>query len=261
MTRFSHHPTAVPQSDAANLPRRGFFRRSIAIIPVAAIGVAALDQTTATARAQSSALGTSALAESSGDTAPYVPTFFHPAEFAWITAAVARLIPADDTGPGGLEAGVPEFIDRQMEGPFGHGAHWYSQGPFIESAPEFGYQGKLPPRDVYRAAITAIDLHCKTNFAGQAFAQLSDAAQDQLLKALESGALPLEGVSGKTFFSFLLQNTKEGYLSDPIHGGNRHAGSWKMIGFPGARADFIDWVGRPGEKYPLPPVTINGPQG
>jgi len=68
-------------------------------------------------------------------------------------------------------------------------------------------------------------------------------------------------VSGKMFFGFLLQNTKEGYFSDPIHGGNKNAAAWAMIGFPGARADYLDWVGRPGERYPLPPVTIAGPQG
>ena len=34
-----------------------------------------------------------------------------------------------------------------------------------------------------------------------------------------------------------------------------------MIGFPGARADFMDWVQRPGEAYPLPTVTIGGRQG
>ena len=30
---------------------------------------------------------------------------------------------------------------------------------------------------------------------------------------------------------------------------------------PGARADFLDWVGKPGVHYPLPPVIIAGPQG
>jgi hypothetical protein len=30
--------------------------------------------------------------------------------------AVARLIPKDETGPGALEAGAPEYIDRQLAG-------------------------------------------------------------------------------------------------------------------------------------------------
>ncbi|HEY9237475.1 MAG TPA: gluconate 2-dehydrogenase subunit 3 family protein, partial [Burkholderiaceae bacterium] len=75
------------------------------------------------------------------------------------------------------------------------------------------------------------------------------------------GTLQFAEVGAKDFFTFLLQNTKEGYFSDPIHGGNKNAVAWKMIGFPGARADFLDWVGKPGVHYPLPPVSINGPQG
>jgi gluconate 2-dehydrogenase gamma chain len=34
--------------------------------------------------------------------------------------------------------------------------------------------------------------------------------------------------------------------------------SWKLIGFPGARYDYRDWVDRHGEPYPLPPVSIMG---
>ncbi len=65
--------------------------------------------------------------------------------------------------------------------------------------------------------------------------------------------------SSADFFAFLVENTKAGYLSDPIHGGNKDMGSWKMIGFPGARADFLDWVGT-GNRYPYGPVSIDGHQ-
>jgi gluconate 2-dehydrogenase gamma chain len=34
--------------------------------------------------------------------------------------------------------------------------------------------------------------------------------------------------------------------------------AWKMIGFPGARYDYRDWVSRHNERYPLPPVSIGG---
>jgi len=49
-------------------------------------------------------------------------------------------------------------------------------------------------------------------------------------------------------------DTKEGFLADPIHGGNKNLGSWKMIGIPGERADFLDWVVKPGVRCPLGPV-------
>lgn len=235
--------------------RRGFLRKSFAIVPAVALTGAAHTQQPAQPAAPAAGQ-TPAGAGSS-----YQPTFFNGVEWTFVQAAVARLIPSDDTGPGAIEAGVPEFIDRQLEGPFGHAATRYAQGPFVDSPPEFGYQGKLAPREIYRAGIAAVDGHSKSRFNNKTFAQLDAAAQDQILKSLESGELVFDTVPSKVFFSFLLQNTKEGYLSDPIHGGNKDAGAWKMIGFPGARADFADWVGRPGVRYPLPPVTINGPQG
>ena len=55
-------------------------------------------------------------------------------------------------------------------------------------------------------------------------------------------------------------NTKEGFFSDPIHGGNKDMVGWKLINFPGARADFMDWIERD-EIYPLPPVSIQGQRG
>jgi gluconate 2-dehydrogenase gamma chain len=33
---------------------------------------------------------------------------------------------------------------------------------------------------------------------------------------------------------------------------------WKLVGFPGARYDYRDWVERHNEPYPLPPVGIMG---
>jgi gluconate 2-dehydrogenase gamma chain len=235
--------------------RRGFLRRSIAIVPAAT----ALSATGFVVAQNAPTAPPPATGTPSGS--PYAPVYFHAEEWAFIQAAVGRLIPSDDTGPGAIEAGVPEFIDRQMEGVFGHAAIWYMQGPFVPSSPLFGYQGKMPPREVYRAGIAATDAWCKQNKGGKRFAELDVAAQDEVLKGLEGGTIQFAEVGAKDFFTFLLQNTKEGYFSDPIHGGNKNAVSWKMIGFPGARADFLDWVQKPGVHYPLPPVSINGPQG
>lgn len=242
-------------TDVPSPGRRGFLRRSIAIVPAAS----ALTATGFVAGQQVAAQP--AASPAAPPSAPYTPVYFHAEEWAFIQAAVARLIPSDDTGPGAIEAGVPEFIDRQMEGVFGHAAIWYMQGPFVPSSPLFGYQGKMPPREVYRAGIAATDAWCKQQKGGKRFAELDAATQDEVLKGLDGGTIQFAEVGAKDFFTFLLQNTKEGYFSDPIHGGNKNAVAWKMIGFPGARADFLDWVQKPGVHYPLPPVSINGPQG
>jgi gluconate 2-dehydrogenase gamma chain len=188
--------------------------------------------------------------------------YFTEPERAFIEAAVSRLIPNDDVGPGAVEVGVPFFLDRQLSGPFGRGDHYYLLGPWKKGVPEQGYQGRFNPAQLYRAAMKAIDQHCAKQFGGHKFADLSEADRDQLLKDLEKGAVALDdGVDGKTFFNMLLQNTKEGYFSDPIYGGNKGMGAWKMIGFPGAHYDYSDWVTRHGEKVTVESVGIQGRPG
>ncbi|CAI0892561.1 Gluconate 2-dehydrogenase subunit 3 precursor [Serratia quinivorans] len=128
--------------------------------------------------------------------------------------------------------------------------------PFVPSPPQLGYQSKLTPRETYRIGIHEINAHCQQQFQ-KAFADLEHAEQEQLLAALEHGQLDSEDLPGQAFFDQLLTNTTEGYLADPLHGGNQTLASWKMIGFPGARADYTDWVNRPNQPYPLGPVSIS----
>ncbi|HEY2480719.1 MAG TPA: gluconate 2-dehydrogenase subunit 3 family protein [Caulobacteraceae bacterium] len=188
--------------------------------------------------------------------------FFTPAERAFIEAAVDRLIPPDPVGPGGVEANIPFFLDRQLAGLFGRGDHYYLGGPWKKGAPEQGYQMRFSPAQLYRAAIAAIDQYVGANFKGAVFAKLADADKDEVLKGLEAGTVQLGGgVDAKTFFAMLLQNTKEGYFSDPIYGGNKDMAAWKMIGFPGAHYDYSEWVSRHGERVPYPPVGFKGRPG
>jgi gluconate 2-dehydrogenase gamma chain len=188
--------------------------------------------------------------------------YFTAAERAFIETAVSRLIPSDEAGPGALEAGVPFFLDRQLAGPFGRGDHYYLVGPWKRGVPEQGYQSRFSPAQLYRAAIKAIDQYTVKQFDGRVFEKLSETDRDKVLKDLESGHIDLDdGVDGKTFFAMLLQNTKEGYFSDPIYGGNKDMAAWKMIGFPGAHYDYSAWVTRHGEKVPFPPVSLKGRPG
>ena len=185
-------------------------------------------------------------------------TWFTDAEAAFVTAAVARLIPADDLGPGAVEAGVPTFIDRQLAGPYGRGERWYMQGPWSAGAPTQGWQTRLTPAGLYRAAIKAIDAGVSHDGRAASFAKLAAPDQDAFLQRLEKGEATLDGVDAKAFFAQLLQNTFEGFWSDPIHGGNKDMVGWKLIGFPGARYDNTPYVTQHGQKYPLPPVGLAG---
>lgn len=184
--------------------------------------------------------------------------YFTADEAAFLDAAVSRLIPADELGPGAKEAGVTTFLDRQMAGDYGQASHWYMQGPWKKGEATQGYQSRLTPAEMYRTAIKAIDAHCMTNLGGKNFAALSAERQDKLLQDIESGDVELDGVEGVGFFKMFMQNTIEGFFSDPVHGGNRDMVGWKLIGFPGARYDYRPYVSRHGEQIDLPPVGIKG---
>jgi gluconate 2-dehydrogenase gamma chain len=188
----------------------------------------------------------------------YAPTYFNIAEWAFINAAVGRLIPSEGEGPGGVEAGVPEFIDRQMELPYGHGAYFYLKGPFLDNPlPTLGYQLRYTPREIYKLGIAAANSATRES-QGKDFSQLPAAEQDRFLTAMEKGEATFSTVPATVFFAQVLTNTKEGYFSDPLYGGNRGMVAWKWIGFPGARADFTDWIDQAGRRYPYGAVSISG---
>lgn len=182
-------------------------------------------------------------------------------EAAFLDAAVARLIPADNLGPGAKEAGVTFFIDRQLDGAYGHAASWYMQGPWGDGQPSQGYQSRMAPAQLYRAGIKAVDDYCRRSFGGKAFSALSPDEQDKILTGLENDDIKFETVSGKSFFDQLLQNTVEGFFSDPLYGGNRDMVGWKMIGFPGARYDYRPYVGKHNRMLSFEPVGIMGRPG
>jgi len=205
--------------------------------------------------------GLAGCAPQAPDTANYAPSFFGVAEWSFMQAAVGRLIPSEGAGPGGIEAGVPEFIDRQMEMPYGHGAYFYLTGPFIENtAPTLGYQLRYTPREIYRLGIAAANGETQ-KLRGKAFADLAANEQDQFLQRMEKNELRFPTIPSAVFFAQLLGNAREGYLADPLYGGNRGMVAWNWIGFPGARADFTDWIDQSGRAYPYGPVAINGVRG
>jgi gluconate 2-dehydrogenase gamma chain len=241
-------------SEQENNPRRDFLRKTLTLIPVVTIASSGLGIGALTADAHADARPTPPAPAPAAD---YQPSFFTGEEWAFVQAAVARLIPADDLGPGALEAGAAEFIDRQMNTPYATGALWYMQGPFVTDAPpQMGYQLQLVPQQIYRLGIAATDAWCKAE-SGKPFSEQDSATQDHVLSRIEAGGLVFDELPATAFFSLMLQNTREGFFCDPVHGGNKGMVGWTQIGFPGARADFMDWVER-NEPYPFAAVSIRG---
>ena len=197
-------------------------------------------------------------APSVGAPPPFGPgwQFFTSSEAATLEALVYQIIPPDPQTCGGKDAGCAVFIDRQLAGGYGAQEGDYTLGPFHTGTESQGPQTPLTPRDVYRRGLAALDQHAGTVQRGRTFGQLPPAEQEQILHDIEDGKLQLPGIDAKGFLKLLIDNTTEGFFADPIYGGNRDMCGWKMVGFPGARYDYRDWVDRHNERFPLPPIGI-----
>lgn len=188
----------------------------------------------------------------------YSPIFFNEGEWRCLIAICNLLIPDDETGPGAITTLVPVYIDRQMLTEYGNGGLWYMHGPFhTDSAPQFGYQYKFAPRDIYRIGLKELDSHCQSA-KGTVFEQLEGKAQTEILGALEDGSLNFPSMPGQIFFKQVLTNTKEGFFADPQYGGNKNMAGWKMIGFPGAQGDYRKAIIRHNRNLNIKPVSIAG---
>lgn len=184
--------------------------------------------------------------------------FFTPEEGVAIEALVDRLIPPDQQWTGGKDAGCAVYIDRQLAGPYGSSHGLYMRPPFMEGDEQQGPQSPLTPVMRYRRSLAALDNYCRARFVGKTFAEIPTDQQDLVIAGLEKGSVQLPGVSGRGFFDLLLKNAREGFFADPIYGGNKDMVGWRMVGFPGARYDYRDWVEHHNQKYPRPPVSIVG---
>jgi gluconate 2-dehydrogenase gamma chain len=181
--------------------------------------------------------------------------YFTPEEAGTVEALVDRLIPPDPQTPGGKDAGCAVFIDRQLAGPYGQAEGLYDSGPFHDGTEQQGPQSSIDPADHYRKALAALDRYSRATYGGRSFADLADDEQDTVIAGLEDGKIDLGDKPG-SFFKQLLKDAQQGFFADPLYGGNKDMTAWKMIGFPGARYDYRDWVERHNEPFPLPPIGI-----
>ncbi|RXZ39058.1 gluconate 2-dehydrogenase subunit 3 family protein [Oxalobacteraceae bacterium CAVE-383] len=188
------------------------------------------------------------------------PAFFTGDERNFIHAATARLIPDSDDSAGAIAAAVPFFIERQLAGPFGAAETWYMQGPWQTGTPEQSYQLSYTPAQLYRQAIRDIDDYCRRTLK-QPFHALPAEQQDNVLHGLESGDIALATLPSAAFFAMLWQNTQEGFLADPMYGGNRAFAGWKLIGFPGPRYNYVEDIKRYGQRYAEPVTGLLGRDG
>lgn len=135
--------------------------------------------------------------------------FFTEEEMETVRAVADCLIPPDDF-PGGAEAGVPIFLDRQLSG------HYRRH------------------QELYREGLAALD-RAALGAAGKRFHQLPSEEQTELLQSVEQGKPPAAWGSSpdpRRFFGIVLGHTHQGFYGDPRHGGNRAQLGYLMLGVP-----------------------------
>lgn len=185
------------------------------------------------------------------------PMFFTPHEWDTIDAASARIIPTDHH-PGAREARVVRFIDRMLAGtqfifPAADGNGFLR----MEGREEEAWAARIEQRrEFYRDGVTQMDALAQER-AGVDFVALDEEAQDEVLEHLSGTERPRPfvipdkdeaGLGGAPagnqpvnedfleFFPLLVLNTRQGFLGDPVYGGNENRVGWGVIGFDGPKS-------------------------
>jgi gluconate 2-dehydrogenase gamma chain len=169
---------------------------------------------------------------------------------------MARIIPTDHE-PGASETGTIDFVDRYLSGvdyvyakPDGSGFER------LEGKRAEAWRQRIEiVRRKYLDGIDELNQRSRAEF-GDDFAELAPDQQDAILTLMErpvhdqgraheeeqavAGFAPLEPALQQIaaevdldFFSLLVLHTRQGFLADPIYGGNRDRVGWEVIGFPG----------------------------
>jgi gluconate 2-dehydrogenase gamma chain len=173
------------QDDNVTISRRTLVTSAIAFVPLAALTVSA--QTPAAAPAKALDAGQRRILE----------------------AVVDRVIPKDELGPGAVEGGAAEYIDRCL-------------ADYLASEKASITDG-LAYTDAYARAAH-----------GGAFTELSPEKRDEILTAMEANTVA-GFPTARAFFNRVRRLTLEGMFGDPHYGGNTNFAGWDLIKYPGPR--------------------------
>jgi gluconate 2-dehydrogenase gamma chain len=144
------------------------------------------------------------------------PLALTPEERTLVEAVADQIVPPDQD-PGGKAAGVANFIDIQLRGPYARFAA------------------------AYRDGLARLD-ETSRQLRQHSFVRLPFDDQTAVLTALERDEVP-PGIwtprQASGFFRLICDHCMQGYYGSPRHGGNRGAASWKML-----RLDYPQLAGR-----------------
>ncbi|WP_165403778.1 gluconate 2-dehydrogenase subunit 3 family protein [Egicoccus halophilus] len=189
--------------------------------------------------------------------------FLNPDQYAILEAIAARIIPGDEDDPGAVQAGCVDYIDRLLATHEGYPERTYTMGPFArgyegdEEPPaedgiiwvpadeleRYGWQAGQTPRDLYRMGLARFQELVAARHAGASFVDLSEDEQDAILEAIEDNEDDdvdeiFDPLPADTFFDLVHGHVVEGFLADPMYGGNQDMVGWRLVGFPGAQRAY-----------------------
>lgn len=136
-------------------------------------------------------------------------TALSPGERNTLEAFIDRLVPKDENGPGAVECGAANYIDRALAGALAS-----EKGTFLDG-------------------LAGVDTLARSTH-NAAFADLAPEVRDDLLTSMDNGtatAFP----NARPFFNRVRRLTLEGMFSDPYYGGNKNFAGWDLIRYPGPR--------------------------
>ncbi len=177
-------------------------------------------------------------------------------EIRFLDAAVERLIPTDELGPGGKEAGVTCYIDRQLSSAWGTHGRNYRSGPWLEGTPEQGFQSRLTPQEIYRIGIQEINAVCRAKYE-RPFDQLQPAEAGRGAEGAREGRGRTALAVLEALFRPALAQYRGRLLCRPdLRRQPRTRSDGSSIGFPGVPSGaYKDHLDNP-EPYRAEPVSI-----
>lgn len=129
-----------------------------------------------------------------------------PRQLGTLQALVDTIIPEDDY-PGGWDAGVGDYLLRQLESDLADCLSTYCE--WLDAL-------EIESEKVFRRPFSSLDLKART----------------ALLEAIEEGDIKSNWrVDRAAFFSQIVEHCTEGFYADPGNGANRDGIAWKMVGF------------------------------
>ncbi len=135
--------------------------------------------------------------------------FFTVDEARTLASVVDQIIPPDQDA-GAVWAGVVNYIDRQLCGPF------------------------QDLQSTYRQGLACVDQSSRSRY-DRPFADLESRQQIEMLTLLSANHVPggvWRQTSSADFFQLVVDHSMQGFYGDPRHGGNREGVSWKMLNLP-----------------------------